>query len=75
MEQKKQQYIIDEQSLEKAKALFETRDINNIEVGTTKGLCQIHEYLFCDLYNFAGKVRIKTLLKEAFVLQIQCFST
>ena len=42
MEQKKQQYIIDEQSLEKAKALFETRDINNIEVGTTKGLCQIH---------------------------------
>ncbi len=38
MEQKKQQYIIDEQSLEKAKALFETSDINNIEVGTTKGL-------------------------------------
>ena len=35
---KKQQYIIDEQSLEKAKALFETSDINNIEVGTTKGL-------------------------------------
>ena len=66
MEQKKQQYIIDEQSLEKAKALFETGDINNIEVGTTKGLCQIHEYLFCGLYNFAGKVRTQNIVKGGF---------
>ena len=66
MEQKKQQYIIDEKILEKAKDLFETRDINNIEVGITKGLCQIHEYLFCDLYNFAGKVRTQNITKGGF---------
>lgn len=55
MEQKKQQYIIDEQSLEKAKALFETRDINNIEVGTTKGYARYMSIYSADLYNFAGK--------------------
>ena len=44
---------IDGQSLEKAKALFETGDIDKIEVGTAKGLCQIHERLFGGLYDFA----------------------
>ena len=45
---------IDGQSLEKAKALFDTGDIDKIEVGTTKGLCQIHERLFGGLYDFAA---------------------
>ena len=37
---------IDEISINNAKKLFETGDINNIEVGTVKGLQNIHKYLF-----------------------------
>ena len=44
----------DKKSLEKAKKLFSSGDINNIEVGTVKGLQQIHKYLFEGLYDFAG---------------------
>ena len=44
---------IDRLSLAKAHALFETGEINNIEVGTVKGLCDIHRYLFGGLYDFA----------------------
>lgn len=36
---------IDKKSLEKAYKLFDSCDINNIEVGTLKGLQQIHKYL------------------------------
>lgn len=62
----KKTYQIDAQSLEKARALFESGDINNIEVGTTVGLCQIHLYLFDGLYNFAGKVRTLNITKGGF---------
>ena len=48
---------IDRLSLVKAHALFDTGDIDRIEVGTVKGLCDIHRYLFDGLYDFAGKVR------------------
>ena len=44
---------IDKSSLVKAHKLFDTGDITNIEVGTIKGLCDIHKYLFEGLYNFA----------------------
>jgi len=66
MEQKKQQYMIDKLSLEKAKALFETGDINNIETGTTEGLCRIHKYLFDGLYSFAGEIRTHNIAKGGF---------
>ena len=44
---------IDKLSLEKAHALFETGDIDKVEVGTVKGLRDIHRYLFNGLYDFA----------------------
>ena len=47
----------DAQSLQKAYQLFESGAINRIEVGTTRGLCDIHRYIFDGLYDFAGKIR------------------
>ncbi len=56
----------DELSKQKAYALFDTGEINNIEAGTLKGLCQIHKYLFDGLYAFAGEIREKNISKGGF---------
>jgi len=50
----------------KALELFDTNKINEFEVGTTKGLVDIHKYLFSDVYDFAGKVRDVNLAKGNF---------
>ena len=50
----------------KALELFDTNKINEFEVGTTKGLIDIHKYLFSDIYEFAGKIRDVNLAKGSF---------
>ncbi|MBC3830952.1 Fic family protein [Undibacterium amnicola] len=53
-------------SKQKAKQLFESGDINRIEVGTFNGLAQIHAYLFSEIYDFAGKLRDVNIAKGNF---------
>ena len=57
---------IDGQSKKKAYTLFESNLIAEIEVGTAKGLQQIHAYLFGGLYDFAGQIRQKNISKGGF---------
>ena len=40
--------------------------LDTIEVGTVKGLQQIHSYLFGGLYNFAGQIRTVNIAKGGF---------
>jgi cell filamentation protein len=53
-------------SKQKAKQLFESGDIESVEIGTFKGLAQIHTYLFGDIYDFAGHIRTVNIAKGHF---------
>ena len=53
-------------SKQKAKELFDTGDIDSVEVGSFAGLQQIHRYLFEDIYPFAGKLREVNISKGGF---------
>jgi cell filamentation protein len=57
---------LDGQSKKKAYTLFEGNLLESIEVGTSKGLQQIHSYLFGGLYEFAGQIRQKNISKGGF---------
>lgn len=64
---------IDGKSKAKAYALFESSFLDSIEVGTTKGLQQIHAYLFGGLYDFAGQIRQKNISKSGFQFAVSKF--
>ncbi|OTO01318.1 protein adenylyltransferase Fic [Enterococcus sp. 5B3_DIV0040] len=53
-------------SKQKAKELYDSGEINEIEVGTFKGLSEIHEFLFSEIYDFAGKIRTVNIAKGNF---------
>jgi len=50
-------------SKKKAKQLFESGEIDRMEVGTFNGLAQIHAYLFGEIYDFAGQLRDVNIAK------------
>ena len=54
---------IDGQSKKKAYTLWESNLVADKDVGKVKALQQIHAYLFGGLYDFAGKIRTKTIAK------------
>ena len=64
---------IDGKSKTKAYALFESHFISNLEIGTIKGLQQIHAYLFGGLYDFAGQIRQKNISKGGFQFAVSHF--
>ena len=57
-----------EEKLTKKKALelYERGVIDTFEVGTFKGLADIHKFLFGNIYEFAGKVRSENIAKGHF---------
>ena len=57
---------LDEKSKQKAYELFDRGFIDNIEIGTVKGLQQIHGYIFGGLYDFAGQIRTLNIAKGCF---------
>lgn len=44
-------------SKQKAKKLYDSGRIDELEIGTFKGVSEIHDYLFSEIYDFAGKIR------------------
>ena len=60
------QHEIDRLSIAKAKELFTSGRITEIEVGTTRGLQEIHVALFDGLYPFAGEIRKLNISKGGF---------
>ena len=59
---KKEEYLSKKRSVE----LWDKGIVNSFEVGTFKGLAQIHKYIFQDVFPFAGKIRNVNLIKGNF---------
>lgn len=53
-------------SKRKALELFETGLLSTFEIGTFKGLSQIHKFLFDEIYDFAGEIRNVNIAKGNF---------
>jgi cell filamentation protein len=64
---------IDGKSKSKAYALFDSPLFDTIEVGTVRGLQQIHAYLFGGLYEFAGQIRTLNIAKSGFQFALARF--
>lgn len=58
----------EEEKISKIKAieLYENNIVEDFEVGKFSGLSKIHEFLFNELYDFAGKIRSVNLAKGNF---------
>lgn len=58
----------EEERISKTRAieLFDSGMIDKIKIGTFTGLSKIHEFLFSDIYSFAGKMRTVNIAKGNF---------
>lgn len=58
----------EEERISKARArdLFQKGLLDTFEVGTFKGLAQIHKYLFQEIYDFTGQIRTVNMAKGNF---------
>ncbi|MBQ3717878.1 MAG: Fic family protein [Methanomicrobium sp.] len=64
---------IDGQSRKKAYAFFDSNIIDDRDIGKTKSLQQIHAYIFGGLYDFAGRIRDKTISKGGFTFAVAMY--
>lgn len=64
---------IDSKSRDKAYELWDSSLLQTIEIGTSRGLRQIHAYLFGGLYDFAGQIRQKNISKGGFQFAVSQF--
>lgn len=64
---------IDSKSRDKAYKLWDSSLLQTIEIGTARGLQQIHSYLFGGLYSFAGQIRQKNISKGGFQFAVSQF--
>lgn len=64
---------IDSKSRDKAYQLWDSTLMQTIEVGTARGLQQIHAYIFGGLYDFAGQIRQKNIAKGGFQFAVSRF--
>ena len=53
-------------SKKKAAQLFDRKLFDTFDVGTFAGLAEIHQYLFEDIFDFAGEIRTVNLAKGNF---------
>ncbi|KNG79528.1 protein adenylyltransferase Fic [Mycoplasma sp. HU2014] len=56
-----------ELSKKRCEELWDKNIINTFEVGTWKGLQQIHKYIFQDVFDFAGEMRKVNIAKNDFM--------
>ena len=56
----------EEISKRRAKQLYDSGDIQKVEAGAYAGLTFIHQYLFDEIYYFAGKLREVNIAKGSF---------
>ena len=64
---------IDSKSRDKAYQLWDSTLLQTIEVGTARGLQQIHAFLFGGLYDFTGQIRQKNIAKGGFQFAVSRF--
>ena len=62
MNTSKEEYLSKKRALE----IWDKGIINEFEVGTFKGLAQIHKFIFKDVFDFAGEIRNVNLAKGNF---------